>query len=56
MTYEGMFDEVECKFELERQKKYIEKQASIIFALERELEEKNNEIIILRNKLKEEWE
>ena len=54
MTYEGMFDEVECKFELERQKKYIQKQASIIFALERELEEKNNEIIILKSKLKEE--
>ena len=54
MTYEGMFDEVECKFELERQKKYIQKQASIIFALERELEEKNNEIIIIRGKLKEE--
>ena len=54
MTYEGMFDEVECKFELERQKKYIQKQASIIFALERELEEKNNEIIIIKSKLKEE--
>ena len=54
MTYEGMFDEIECKFELERQKKYIEKQASIIFALERELEEKNNEIIIIKGKLKEE--
>jgi len=54
MTYEGMFDEVECKFELERQKKYIQKQASIIFALERELEEKNNEIIIIKGKLKEE--
>ena len=54
MTYEGMFDEIECKFELERQKKYIQKQASIIFALERELEEKNNEIIIIRGKLKEE--
>ena len=52
MTYEGMFDEVECKFELERQKKYIQKQASIIFALERELEEKNNEIIIIKGKLK----
>ena len=25
MTYEGMFDEIECKFELERQKKYIQK-------------------------------
>ena len=54
MTYEGMFDEVECKFELERKKKYIQKQASIIFALERELEEKNNEIIIIKGKLKEE--
>ena len=56
MTYEGMFDEIESKQELKRQKIYIEKQASIIFALEKELEEKNNEIIILRNKLKEEWE
>ena len=54
MTYDGIFDEVDCKFELERQKKYIQKQASIIFALERELEEKNNEIIIIRGRLKEE--
>ena len=54
MTYEGIFDEIDCKFELERQKKYIQKQASIIFALERELEEKNNEIIIIKGKLKEE--
>ena len=54
MTYDGIFDEVDCKFELERQKKYIQKQASIIFALERELEEKNNEIIIIKGKLKEE--
>ena len=50
MTYDGIFDEIECKFELERQKKYIQKQASIIFALERELEQKNNEIIIIKNK------
>ena len=42
MTYEGIFDEFDCKFELERQKKYIQKQASIIFALEKEIEEKNN--------------
>ena len=35
-----MFDEIECKYELKRQKKYIEKQASIIFALEKEIEEK----------------
>ena len=54
MTYDGIFDEVDCKFELERQKKYIQKQASIIFALEKEIEEKRNEIIILRSKLKEE--
>ena len=56
MTNEKMFNEIESKQELKRQKIYIEKQASIIFALEREIEEKNNEIIILRNKLKEEWE
>jgi len=39
MTYEGMFDEIECKYELKRQKKYIEK--------------KNNEIIIIKGKLKD---
>jgi len=50
MTYEGMFDEVECKHELKRAKKYIEKQANIILALEKELEEKENEIIIIKNK------
>ncbi|BAR14043.1 hypothetical protein [uncultured Mediterranean phage uvMED] len=54
MTYEGIFDEMNCKYELKRQKKYIEKQAGIIFALEKEIEQKNNEIIILRGKLKEE--
>ena len=45
-----MFDEVECKYELKRAKKYIEKQADIILALEKELEEKENEIIIIKNK------
>jgi hypothetical protein len=50
MTYEGMFDEVECKHELKRAKKYIEKQANIILALERELEEKENEIIIIKGR------
>ena len=50
MTYEGMFDEVECKYELKRAKKYIKKQADIIFVLEKELEEKENEIIIIKNK------
>ena len=54
MTYDGIFDDIDCKFELERQKKYIQKQASIIFALEKEIEEKNNEIIIIKGKLKEE--
>ena len=54
MTYDGIFDEIDCKFELERQKKYIQKQASIIFALEKEIEEKRNEIIIIKSKLKEE--
>ena len=53
MTYDGIFDDIECKFELERQKKYIQKQASIIFALEKEIEEKNNEIIIIKGKLKD---
>ena len=50
MTYEGMFDEVECKHELKRAKKFTEKQANIILALEKELEEKENEIIIIKNK------
>ena len=54
MTYEGMFDEVECKQELKRAKKYIEKQASIILALEKEIEEKKNEIIIIKERLKSE--
>ena len=56
MTYDGLFEEIECKHELKRAKKHIEEQANIILSLERELEEKENEIIILRNKLKEEWE
>ena len=50
MTYSGIFDETECKEELKRAKKYIEKQANIILALEKELEEKENEIIIIKNK------
>ena len=45
-----MFDEVECKHELKRAKKFIEKQANIILALEKELEKKENEIIIIKNK------
>jgi len=50
MTYSGIFDETDCKKELERAKKYIEKQANIILALEKEIEELKNKIIIIENK------
>jgi hypothetical protein len=50
MTYSGIFEETDCKKELKRAKKYIEKQANIILALEKELEEKENEIIIIKKK------
>lgn len=50
MTYSGIFEETECKEKLKRAKKYIQKQANIILALEKELEEKENEIIIIKNK------
>ena len=49
MTYSGIFDETDCKEELKRAKKYIKKQADIIFALEKEIEQKENEIRILKN-------
>ena len=49
MTYSGIFEETDCKKELERAKKYIKKQENIIFALEKEIEEKENEIRILKN-------
>jgi hypothetical protein len=45
-----MFDEVDCKFELKRAKKYIKKQSDIILALEKKLEEKENEILMLKQK------
>ena len=41
--------ETNCKEELKRAKKYIKKQADIIFALEKEIEEKENEIRVLKN-------
>lgn len=50
MTYEGIFDEVECKQELKRAKKYIKKQADIILALEMEIEVKDYEIKLLKDK------
>jgi len=54
MTYEGIFDETDCKQELKRAKKFIEKQANIILALEKEIEVKDNEIIIIKERLKSE--
>ena len=45
-----MFDEVDCKFELKRAKKYIKKQSDIILALEKKLEEKENEILLIKQK------
>jgi len=49
MTYSGIFEETDCKKELERAKKFIKKQENIIFALEKEIEQKENEIRILKN-------
>ena len=45
-----MFDEVDCKFELKRAKKYIKKQSDIILALEKKLEDKENEILLIKQK------
>jgi len=54
MTYEGIFDELECKQELKRAKKYIKKQENIILALEKEIELKDNEILIIKERKKNE--
>ena len=40
MTYSGIFDETECKQELKRAKKFIEKQANIILALKKKIRRK----------------
>ena len=57
MTNEKMFEEIgcpeelkKCQSEIERHKIFIQKQANIIKSLEMELEQKNNEIIIIKNK------
>jgi hypothetical protein len=57
MTNEGMWKELElsdklkkCKAELKRQKKFIKKQSDIIFALEKDIELKDNIILVLKNK------
>ena len=54
MTYEGIFDEIECKQELKRAKKYMKKQENIILALEKEIELKDNEILIIKERKKNE--
>ena len=52
-----MFEEIgcpkqlkKCQAELERQKNYIQKQSDIILALEKEIELKDNIILVLKNK------
>ena len=50
MTYSGIFDETECKEELKRAKKYIKKQADIILSLENEIQIKEYEIKLLKEK------
>ena len=54
MTYDGIFDEIECKQELKRAKKFIKKQADIILALEKEIEQKDNEILLIKERKKNE--
>ena len=57
MTYEKMFEEIgcpkelkKCQAELKRQKKFIQKQSDIILALEKDIELKDNIILVLKNK------
>ena len=57
MTNDKMFDEVGCPDELKkcqaenkRQKKFIQKQSDIILALEKDIELKDNIILVLKNK------
>tara|TARA_B100001250_G_scaffold108988_1_gene91996 strand:+ start:502 stop:675 length:174 start_codon:yes stop_codon:yes gene_type:complete len=57
MTNEGMWKELElsdklkeCKSEIKRQKKFIQKQSDIILALEKDIELKDNIILVLKNK------
>jgi hypothetical protein len=57
MTNEGMWKELElsdklkeCKAEVKRQKNFIQKQSDIILALEKDIELKDNIILVLKNK------
>jgi len=52
MTYSGIFDETDCKEELKRAKKFIEKQSDIILSLENDIEIKDYEINKLKERLK----
>ena len=52
-----MFEEIgcphklkKCKAELKRKKKFIQKQSDIILALEKDIELKDNIILVLKNK------
>ena len=54
MTNDKMFDEIGCPSELKRAKKFIKKQADIILALEKEIEQKDNEILIIKERKKNE--
>ena len=55
MTHDKMFEEIgcpdelkKCKAEIERHKRFIRKQADIIKSLELEVDQKENEIILLK--------
>ena len=57
MTNDKMFEEIgcpddlkKCKKEIKRQKKFIQKQSDIILALEKDIELKDNIILVLKNK------
>ena len=57
MTNDKIFDEIgcldqlkKCKEEIKRHKKHIEKLSNQLLDLERIIEEKENEIIIIKNR------
>ena len=57
MTHDKMFEEIgctdelkKCRQEIKRHKKHIEKLSNQLLDLERIIEEKENEIIIIKNK------
>jgi hypothetical protein len=57
MTHDKIFEEIgcpdklkKCQAEIKRQKKFIQKQSEIILALEKDIELKDNIILVLKNK------